>query len=103
MVKDTSMVDMFYEGYTNTPMMPIFHNMGKINDVVKGFATKDEHDKWIIPNDDVDTMAGFIYKAVSKSTKKDIVDYASTLKNVDYNKSRLKNRLDEIFKGNFNV
>lgn len=103
LVKDTSMVDMFYEGYTNTPMMPIFHNMGKINDVVKGFATKDEHDKWIIPNDDVDTMAGFIYKAVSKSTKKDIVDYASTLKNVDYNKSRLKNRLDEIFKGNFNV
>ena len=102
LVKDINLVDMFYEGYTNTPMMPIFHKMGKINDIVKGFAIKNEEDNWIIPNDDLDTLAGYIYKAVSKSTKKDIVDYATTFKNINYNKSRLKNRLDEIFKGNWN-
>ena len=103
LVKDVSMVDMFYEGFTNTPMMPIFHNMNKINDIVKGFAVKNEDDKWEIPADDIDTMAGFIYKAVAKSTKKDIIDYASTLKNVEYNKTKLKNRLDDIFKGNYNI
>ena len=67
------------------------------------FAVKNEDDKWEIPVDDIDIMAGFIYKAVAKSTKKDIIDYAYTLKNVEYNKTKLKNRLDDIFKGNYNI
>lgn len=100
LIKDDTLLEAFYEGYTNTTMMPIFHNTTKINDIIKSFATKDENEKWIIHNDDIDTLAGMIYQVTSTSKKTNVVEWASTFKNIKYDTWALRTRLKDIFAGN---
>ena len=99
LIKDESLIDAFYEDYTNTQMMPVFHNTTKLNDAIKSFAIKDENDNWIIPNDDIYTLAGIIFQVIAKSTKENKVEKASTFKNIKYDKYSLKTRLQEIVDG----
>lgn len=103
LVTEDSMRDVYYEGYTNRPLMPVFHNNEKINSVVKTFAQKTEDTEgrdcgyWHIPEDDIDTLAGMIYKKMYKSRKKNVVEYCSTFKDLIYNRSLLEARLDILF------
>ena len=98
LVKNDEMREIFYEGFTNMQMCPVFHSLDKINNIVKGFATKNEdYNRWEICNDDIETLAGLIYKATCNSRKKNIVEYATTFKNVRYDANALKYRFKEIW------
>ena len=99
LLKDDTMLDMFYEGYTNTPRMPKFHGRKAINDIVKGFVIKDEpSDTWLIRDEDLDALAGFLYKETYKS--KDVtktIENVTEYKNVSYRIRPLREKLWDLF------
>ena len=91
-------LDKWYQAYTMTPMMPVFHKQEKINNIVKGFVRKDEYtDKWILPDDILEALSGHLFKAVSASKRANIVSYASTLDNVQYDRYTLNRFLQDRF------
>ena len=91
-------LDKWYQAYTMTPMMPVFHKQDKINNIIKSFAKKDGYtDKWLILDDDLEIMAGYLFKVVSSSKRTNILDYATSYSNIAYDQLRLRCILQELF------
>lgn len=94
LVKDKDMLRLFYEGFTNKLMQPKFHNNSKINDTVAGFAKFDEdRHRWYIDSEDISALAGFLYKQVYNSKRKNLVDNVTEYKEIMYDKSALQQQL----------
>lgn len=100
LIKDRSLLSDFYEGYTNSTYMPIFHRMDKINSIVSAYAMKDDYGNWYLDDKDLDNIAANLYKQyVSTSKKQNKVEYCCRYTNLNYSKRKLMSSIDRIVAG----
>lgn len=89
LVSDSEVREIFYEGYTNTLMIPTFHNNAKIQSVIKTFAVKEDAG-WTIHREDYATIAGMLYETLISARRKNLEEYATTYKHLSYDQRTLQ-------------
>ena len=105
MLIDPSLINDFYEGYTNTKYMPKFHGNSKINPIVSAYVEFDETTgSWYLPDESVNNLAATIYKQyVSTSSRQNAIELACRYDNLVYNKRALIARIEDILSGIVNI
>lgn len=97
MVKDNTLLNDFYEGFTNTAYRPTFHGNPKIDSVVTAYAVNDSG-TWKIPSDCYDALASLLYtNFISTSSKKNKIEFACRyMGGLQYDKNRLMDAVERI-------
>ena len=96
MLKNEDLIEDFYEGYTNQMMMPKFSNDTKVNAILKGFVQKNENGYFYIDHDQIENLAGILFRKFSNSRAKNLVTKLSEFKNVQYDSYALKSRINDL-------
>lgn len=105
MLKNKSLLNDFYEGYTNKKYMPIFHNNSKINAIVGAFVEfNEESDYWYLPDESLNNLAATVYKQyVSTSSRRNATELSCRYDNLVYDKNKLMSRIEDIIDGIISV
>ena len=105
MLKDKTLLGDFYEGYTNTRYMPMFHGNPKINAIITAYVEFDEtRQRWYLPDDSINNVASNVYQQyVSTSTRSNKVELASRYMDLTYDKNKLMRRIQQIIDGVINA
>ncbi len=99
MLKDDTLLNDFYEGYTNMTYKPKFHSNAEISEIVGEFAKKNENsDNWYISPEDLDNIAGLLYLKVINSTRKNAVEWFTKFKNISYSQYELMRKVNELIR-----
>ena len=65
MLKDPTLLDAFYEGYTNTQYRPRFHSDDEINNIICGAAEK-RTGTWYLSDEHINNVAGLIHRRMTE-------------------------------------
>lgn len=101
MLTDKTLLSDFYEGYTNTKYMPMFHGNQKINSIVSAYVEFDAATgRWFLPDDSIDNVAANVYRQfVSTSARANKIELASRYSDLTYDKQKLMRRIQQIIDG----